>query len=791
MRHFAWIAALLAAATATAAAPGAAELSWRLLGSDAPHVMWTGETTRGTLVIRNTGTVPWSEDSHDHVSYHWLGLSGRMLVRDGLRTSYPYTVPPGGKVTVDVRIEVPSRPGLYVLQWDLVRERVKWLGAPDNGAGVKTVVAVLPMASVLPLAFLALTGAAVAFGRGRFATTVAVPPLWTWAGAFVVGLAITEGTGYTVSRVAAVLTASAAAMPALMVAVLPLRWRRWAAPATLLAVTFVGLSDILYFRFFGSLVTPVAFGAAHQTGQVERSVLSLLHGDDMWLALVPVAAVLFAALFRTATPGRMPERRTRLVVAAAVAAAVGLAVSPVLGSTATALADPTVSGKVFSYDHYMRQWGGPAVQVFETVRTFKEWLQQGDVDPATLASVRHYFEHRADEASAVGHPLAGAAAGANLILIQMESVQQWIIGVEVNGREVTPFLNRFQEQGLYFPNVFDQTDEGRTSDGEFTVLNSQHPLRHGAVAFRRAGNTFNALPRILAEHGYATLSAHAFERGFWNRAVLHPRYGFQRSMFKRELGDGEQLGWGLADEVFLQRMVPAMDALPRPFFAFLITLGLHHPFEGFPDRHKELDVGDLAGTPLGNYVHNMHYLDASLRELFSTLDRAGLLQTSVIALYGDHDSGLDAPPEVLRLAGLPRRDATTIQRIDRVPFFLRLPGSPATGRRDIDGGQIDIAPTLLDALGVPRPENFLGVSLLADRRPVPVVRHQGTATLGHVMWVPDLGADGGCVAYPDGARRPDADCDDLAAKAVEELRMSRLVVLDDLVPELLAPAPAR
>ena len=107
-----------------------------------------------------------------------------------------------------------------------------------------------------------------------------------------------------------------------------------------------------------------------------------------------------------------------------------------------------------------------------------------------------------------------------------------------------PHLRQWAGDSLRFTNVTDETSEGRTSDAEFTTMTSLLPLDHGAVAFRFPGNHYVALPRVLTEHGYTTLSAVAFEPGFWNRQVMHPSYGFQRSLFEPDFQMTEQIGWG-------------------------------------------------------------------------------------------------------------------------------------------------------------------------------------------------------------------------------------------------------
>src|SRR4029078_9576254 len=185
----------------------------------------------------------------------------------------------------------------------------------------------------------------------------------------------------------------------------------------------------------------------------------------------------------------------------------------------------------------------------------------------------------------------------------------------------------------------DQRRHGRPSDAESTTLTSLLPLDHVAVAFRFPGNHYAALPRVLTEHGYTTLSAVAFEPGVWNRQVMHPAYGFQTSLFESDFTMTEQIGWGLNDRDFLQQMVPRLEHLPRPFAAWLITLSLHHPYDGFPANHRVLKLGALENTPFGNYLHTMRFFDQALEDFKTALARGGLLDDTVLVVFGDHDAG--------------------------------------------------------------------------------------------------------------------------------------------------------
>ncbi len=313
------------------------------------------------------------------------------------------------------------------------------------------------------------------------------------------------------------------------------------------------------------------------------------------------------------------------------------------------------------------------------------WLRR----PATDAQVDEALAWLRERAPlrAAGAGFA-AAQGKNLIVVQVESLQDFVVDFTVGGQEVMPHLRRWTGDSLRFTNVTDQTSEGRTSDAEFSTLTSLLPLDHGAVAFRFPGNHYAALPRVLTERGYATLSAVAFEPGFWNRQVMHPAYGFQRSLFEPDFQMTEQIGWGLNDHDFLQQMVPRLEQQPRPFAAWLITLSLHHPFESFPDAHKVLKLGALEGTSFGNYLHTMRFFDTALEDFKAALARDGLLDSSMLVVFGDHDAGFARDASLARTIGI-GTDGAAWTLNDRIPLFIRAGGAGGAGGAGRAGGRDD------------------------------------------------------------------------------------------------------
>jgi phosphoglycerol transferase MdoB-like AlkP superfamily enzyme len=285
------------------------------------------------------------------------------------------------------------------------------------------------------------------------------------------------------------------------------------------------------------------------------------------------------------------------------------------------------------------------------------------------------------------------------------------------------------------------------------------------------------------------VSAVAFEPGFWNRQVMHPAYGFQHSLFEPDFQMTEQIGWGLNDRDFLQQMVPRLASLPRPFAAWLITLSLHHPFDAFPDSHKTLKLGALEGSSFGNYLHAMHFFDQALADFRAALDRDGLLERSVVVVFGDHDAGFARDTQLARTIGI-GPDAAAWTMNDRVPLFIHVGGRgaqaelPLTGDRAEPAGQTDFAPTILSLLGVDATAlPYVGRNLLGPPADAPVPRPYGEWLDARHLFLA-RGPASTCVDLVRLAAAPAADCRAADAEARRERDVSRLVVLEDLQQRL-------
>ncbi len=797
---------------------GGKRLAWALSEAEAVERVWVNRTTTVELELQNLGTEPWSEASGDHLSYHWLDVAGQVVEQDGLRTSFAAPVGPGERVRVEAVLRGPAQPGHYRLQWELVREHERWYGPPAQiGAGQRWAAAKLDrtrarwLAIVVALSLgLATVLGAIGLrlrpptGAGTRRIVEQLPLLWAALAISSLVAAFHEFSAIDAWPSATWVELSGAWILVAGLALARDRARAWLAAALILGLAVLALADLVYMHYFGSIVPVVALTASHHLGEVGDSAVAELERVWGWLAVVPLAGLIAAAIWPSSRseppcePGPIDSRRRRVWLALRprmLAAGICLVLAtPALVRLGVALTG-SLGTRVFSEQAMVGRFGYVNAHLFDLARTVRERSRRRNPTPAERERIAAWFAaHQASvDAGLAESPVPeGAAAGHNLLLIQVEALQTWVIGLEVEGQEITPLLNRMRDEADWYPYLVDQTNQGKTSDAEYAVLNSQHPLGEGAVCFLRADNSFYTLAHVLGEHGYATLSAHPYKRGFWNRAVLHPRYGFERSVFRRELGAGQEVGWGLADGLFFARMLPELEALPQPWFGFLITLSLHHPYDEFPANLAALELGALEGTRVGNYLEAMNYFDRSLARMLAELDEAGLLDHTVVALYGDHDARfeLDQYPEVLTLSGIGDWDPAAFARLERVPLFVRVPPSSraAWGAMDQVGGHVDVGPTLLHTLGIPRPRAFVGRPLIPGSEAASFAAYpDGSAYARDRMFVASgrgIPREGGCFEFPEGDSRPLDECAGLAERAAEELAVSRAVVDHDLHREL-------
>ena len=239
--------------------------------------------------------------------------------------------------------------------------------------------------------------------------------------------------------------------------------------------------------------------------------------------------------------------------------------------------------------------------------------------------------------------------GKNIIVIHYESMQQVAMNTKFNGKEVTPVLNKLAKEGIYFNNFYSQVSAGTSSDSEFTFSTSLMPVNSGTVFIYHADKTYVSTPKLLKEKGYYAFSMHANNGVFWNRKVMHKNLGYDVLYDRSTYVIDETIGFGLTDKSFYKQSVPIIKEISTeksPFYATIITLSNHTPFSE-TDKFGEFKTTKtvngkeypyMEDTKLGNYFKSAHYADEQLGLFINLLDKNGLLDNTVLVIYGDHDA---------------------------------------------------------------------------------------------------------------------------------------------------------
>ena len=299
--------------------------------------------------------------------------------------------------------------------------------------------------------------------------------------------------------------------------------------------------------------------------------------------------------------------------------------------------------------------------------------------------------------------------GKNLIVIQMEAMQQFVIGAEYNGQEITPNLNKLiSNDSLYFDQYFSNIGKGNTADAEFSTLNSLYPIIDGESYRLFEENTYNGLPWMMRDKGYRAFAVHGYEGTFWNRENAYPEQGFEDFISMEDLDQSELIGMGIADKSMFRQLIPILKSQTGPFFSFVITLTNHHPFV-LDEQYRTLELLEQdKDTKFGDYLETVHYTDEAIGQFIDDLKAAGLYDNTVIALYGDHH-GLNCGMEDVseRVSEFIGRTYDYDEMMN-IPLIIHVPGSGVKETIHTTGGHIDFLPTVGNIMGLPiTNDNFI------------------------------------------------------------------------------------
>lgn len=351
-------------------------------------------------------------------------------------------------------------------------------------------------------------------------------------------------------------------------------------------------------------------------------------------------------------------------------------------------------------------------------RYFPKRIETNDEVEGLISSIQNDLK---DQKDIKGTKYNGIGKDRNLIVVQMESLQNFVINLNYNGQEITPNINAFikDNSSIYFDEYFQLIGMGSTSDAEFVTNNSLHPSSEEPTYTQYAHNTFYGLPWILRDNGYTSWVFHGFEKEFWNRKEAYINQGFERFVSEEDFKYEEKIVFGISDKEFYEQTVDylkEMASLNKPFYSFVITLSSHTPYN-LDEKYHVLDLKNpQKGNIVGDYLQAIHYADKEFGVFIESLKREGLYDNSVIALYGDHYGINNADETVLDPMENILGEKYNFDHVMNIPLIINVPGEEINQTISNIGSQLDFYPTILNIMGLQNEKGYMiGKDLLNNK----------------------------------------------------------------------------
>ncbi len=465
--------------------------------------------------------------------------------------------------------------------------------------------------------------------------------------------------------------------------------RLWVEIVVMFLVDILLVCNLMYCRTYFTAIPLDSYLLAGNLADFKESVVDSMRWADILLPLSTAAAALICIpAWRNFPKGCLWRYLLTLLAAGLIAYLTALARG---GFTAhfsklkescyyTTCTTPiyTVGGSIL-YD---------AVATAKTIsdddrRLIADWMSQKDV-------LRPYV------------PLSDSIAGRqNLVIILCESLESWVIDREVDGKQITPFINSLLKEPstLYAPNVLTQVGSGRSIDCQLLLNAGMMPMESSVYSMKYPDNTYFTLNQALKEKNGAKGYILTCDKPIvWNQEPIARAFGID-SLLDRDSWHNDELVGNpakLSDGSFLRQSVEKMKAgeiwpVGENAFIQFVTYSGHNPFR-LPEKLKGIDFTGKYPQRMVDYMTMANYTDRSLSDLIGYLRSRPDYDSTLIVITGDHEGLASDRAEILKSA-----EAKTIVSDRQFTPFIVL-NSPVGGRYNGVMGQIDMYPTLLNLM---------------------------------------------------------------------------------------------
>lgn len=451
------------------------------------------------------------------------------------------------------------------------------------------------------------------------------------------------------------------------------------------------VADLMYYRGFSSFVSPYLLGQTTNLDNLSSSVVSMLRPVDLLFFVDLLVLMGIGLKFKKFYAKAERNIYTLLIL---LALSVSYIYYQHVQMDLNGIGEDMLFRVSWSPNQTMSNLSPLGYHAFD-IYNYYENKQTEKLTSEENQEIKSWFAQKQENLPT--NQYNGIFKGQNLIMIQVESLENFVITQKVNGQEITPNLNKLLANSLYFSNFYEQVYNGSSADADLMANTSVYPVRTGATFFRFPNNIYNSLPKILRGVGYSTLAIHPDKGSYWNWMPALTSIGFEKTMDETHFNTDEKIGLGISDGSYFKQIAPIIASEKQPFYNFMVTLTSHNPFE-LPDQYRKLVLSEeFNKTKLGGYFQSINYTDEQIGSFLGTLDKSGVLDNTVVVICGDH-TGVHKyyNDEVKQVQP---HENWWLDDSKRIPLIIYHKGM--NGREIvITGGQIDTMPTVAYLMGI-------------------------------------------------------------------------------------------
>lgn len=500
---------------------------------------------------------------------------------------------------------------------------------------------------------------------------------------------------------------------------------RWAQIVVMALLDVLLVANLMYFRTYYSAIPASSYLEAGNLADFKASVTDSLRWADIVLPLITIATAVMA--LRSKATKRQPLTAVLKWWAAPLAGFVLLltGVNLCKGGFHKSLRSVRQSAYLCSAD-------APIFSVFGCI-----WYDITDaaepITPEKQAEIERWL------ASQPKHQPADSVTEkrSNLLIVFAESLESWVLEKKVDGKEITPCLNRLlkEKSTLYAPNVLTQVKGGRSIDAQLMICSGLLPLMSGTYSSLYYDNTFYTLQKAMRGLKHSRSYLLTIDKvSKWNQGAVARNFGTDTIISYHDFKMTEAFGTHkrIGDASFFQQCREKIERgeVWKPgesVYMQFVTYSGHAPFK-LPDHLRTITFPASIPEKAADYMTTAHYTDKAIGDFVAYLKTLPQYKETIVVIVGDHEGLASYRQE---LVGNPAcRGLVSDKQL--TPFIVL--NSPVGMRYDKFMGQIDIYPTLLNLMQLDAYRwHGLGQSILDPRK-------QGVA-VGSVMNVEGTGSD--------------------------------------------------